>query len=209
MPALNPFLSDLGQRLLTRNKRQEKRDLLQWLGTLRLPPGTRVLDFGCGTGLFATTLQALGFAYTGFDPDAAAIEYARSRYAGPTFVSALADAAPLAPFDLVVANCCFHHIGDDALRHTTLPAIAGLMRPGATLLVLDVLPLGPDASLARRLYNLFEEGAHKRDAAHHERLLAERFTVCARATRRSFALSAAHPANPLYNDVIQLEARRR
>ena len=201
--------SDIAQRALTWNKRQQRRDLARWVGEIAPPPGGHVLDFGCGTGLFASTLQRLGFAYTGFDPDEAAIRYARRLYPRARFVSTFAAAAAAGPFDLVLANCCFHHIPDDALRQETLPAIAEVMHAGSALLLIDVLPLEPDASLLRRAYNVLELGSRKRTPEEFDHALAALFAIRSRRVRRSFVLSLETAANPLYNDVIVYTATLR
>jgi SAM-dependent methyltransferase len=206
---LRAFLSDAAQRLLTLNKLAEKQSLSSWLDRLMLPPGARLLDFGCGTGLFAPMLHGAGFRYVGYDPDPAVVAYASRRYHGPTFISQLEDAAAVAPFDVVLANCCFHHISDDELRDATLPAIAAMMHRASTFMLLDVLPLESGASAIRRLYNLFEQGARKRTPAELDRLLAGHFTVRSRRVRRSFLLSAAAAANPIYNDVVEFELALR
>jgi SAM-dependent methyltransferase len=196
------LLSDVGQRVLTANKRQQKRDLTAWLHELRLPADATLLDFGCGTGLFGRALAGAGVRYCGFDPDAAAIRYASRRYPELRFVAALDEATAAGPFDVVLANCCFHHIPDEALVSTTLPAIERMMHSRSMLLLVDVLPLARDASLVRRLYNGIEQGDRKRTAAELERLVAGRFALRSSRVRRSFAFSVA---NPIYNDLIALE----
>jgi len=201
-PAL---ISDVAQRLLTLNKLEERHALSDWLQRLHLRPGARILDFGCGTGLFATTLHNAGLKYYGFDPDADAVRYALQRYPGLTFVDRLEKAAAAAPFEAILANCCFHHISDDDLLNTTLPAIARMMHHDSVFMLMDVLPLEKDASMSRRIYNVFEQGAWKRTAPELERLLAGRFGIRSRRVRRSFFLSASFVVNPVYNHVIVYE----
>ena len=198
-------LNDVAQRLVTLNKLEQRRYLSSWLRRLELPAGATILDFGCGTGLLARTLHRAGLEYCGYDPDVAAIHYARRLYPELTFVSRLEEAAAAAPYDVVLANCCFHHITDQELLNTTLPAIARCMHRDSIFLMCDVLPLDPDASTVRRIYNTFEQGAAKRTASELERLIAGRFAVRSREVQRSFALSAALPANPFYNDVTVYE----
>jgi SAM-dependent methyltransferase len=197
--------SDVAQRLLTLNKLEERRALSAWVQRLHLRPGARILDFGCGTGLFAATLRDAGLTYCGFDPDADAVRYALHLYPGLTFVTRLEEAATAAPFDAILANCCFHHISDDDLLNTTLPAIAGMMQRDSVFMLMDVLPLEKDASMSRRIYNVFEQGASKRTASELERLLAGRFGIRSRRVRRSFLLSASFVVNPVYNEVIVYE----
>jgi 2-polyprenyl-3-methyl-5-hydroxy-6-metoxy-1,4-benzoquinol methylase len=199
------IVSDLAQRAITLNKHEQRQYLLEAVGRLHLRPGARVLDFGCGTGLFAGTLSGAGLDYYGFDPDAAAVHYAARIHPSLTFVSRLEDAAALSPFDAVIANCCFHHIDDEELGRQTLPAIAGLMREDARFLLIDVLPLERDASTIRRLFNVLEQGTHKRTGAQLEALLVGRFAIDARRVLRFFAFSASVPINPVFNDVIQFE----
>jgi SAM-dependent methyltransferase len=202
---LRALVSDVAQRVLTLNKREQRRELASRVRQLELPPGAAILDFGCGTGLFARTLQRCGLMYHGYDPDAAAIRYARRLYPDLTFTAGLEEAAAAAPYDLVLANCCFHHIPDGDLLQTTLPAIMRLMRPGSIFLLYDVLPLDRGASPVRRLYNILEQGTAKRTGAELERLLAGRFAVRSRRVQRSFAFSAAAALNPIYNDLILYE----
>lgn len=199
------IISDVAQRALTLNKLEQRRYLSASVRRLNLRSGARILDFGCGTGLFARTLHRAGLEYCGYDPDAAAVRYARRLYPGLTFVSRLEHAASAAPYDAVLANCCFHHIDDDGLLNTTLPAIARLMQRDSVFLLVDVLPLEKDASAIRRLFNRFERGASKRTGAELERLLAGRFVVRSQRIQRFFALSASVSANPVYNDVIQYD----
>ena len=198
-------MSDLAQRALTLNKLEQRRNLAASLRRLRLRPGASILDFGCGTGLFAPTVRDAGLRYRGYDPDAAAVRYASRRYPGLPFVSRLDQAATSAPYDIVLANCCFHHIGDTELLNATLPVIADLMHDQSVFVLIDVLPLETDASTVRRIFNRFEQGTFKRTVGELERLLAGRFVVRLKRIQRFFVLSAPSALNPLYNDVVQFE----
>jgi 2-polyprenyl-3-methyl-5-hydroxy-6-metoxy-1,4-benzoquinol methylase len=198
-------IGDLAQRAITLNKHQQRRSLIASLQRLQLRTGARILDFGCGTGLFAPALRDAGFDYCGYDPDIASVRYASRRYPSLRFVAGLEDAAASAPYDVILANCCFHHIADEELVSVTLPGIAGMMRRDSVFVLIDVLPLDARASAVRRVFNWFEQGSHKRTAGAFERLLAGRFLIRSHRTMRFFALSAATAANPVYNDVIQLE----
>ncbi len=63
------FANDLAQRVLTFNKLEQRKNLEKKLNALALPESGKILDFGCGTGLFAKTIMKLGFKYHGYDID--------------------------------------------------------------------------------------------------------------------------------------------
>jgi SAM-dependent methyltransferase len=105
---------DVAQRVISLNKLEQRRHLRERLRALALPEGALALDFGCGTGLFAPAFQAAGLRYVGYDIDPRLVGYARRLYGGARFVSIEEELRAAAPFDLIVANCSFHHIADDA-----------------------------------------------------------------------------------------------
>src|SRR5438309_1683945 len=107
-----PVVQDLAQRIVTGNKLDQRRHLATVLASLPPVSGAKVLDFGCGTGLFAGTIKQLGFRYYGYDVDAGVVEYAKKRYRGVELFHSFEDVRRHSPFDVIVANCCFHHIAD-------------------------------------------------------------------------------------------------
>src|ERR1700752_3815192 len=136
---LRAAFNDAAQRLLTGNKLQQRVAIER---RLRGMPGLRrgrVLDFGCGTGLFERPLRRLGFEYVGYDVDAALLSYAARLRPASTWVSDWRDAAALSPYDLILANCCFHHIPDAELQREVLSGISSVMRPGSVFFLIDVL----------------------------------------------------------------------
>ncbi len=64
-----------------------------------VPPGSRILDAGCGTGRVAIRLAELGYDCTGVDLDASMLEVARQRAPGLRWVQ-----ADLASLDLLAAG---------------------------------------------------------------------------------------------------------
>jgi SAM-dependent methyltransferase len=202
---LRALVNDVGQRLVTGNKRDQRACLAQRVRMLQLPTGSKVLDFGCGTGLFARPLVELGLRYVGYDIDPAFIAYAKRLRPSLTFVSRLDDASAVGPFDLVLSNCCFHHISDAEIKDSVLPGIAAMMHRTSVFMLIDVLPNEPGASLLRRAHARLEQGGTRRSADHLDRLLAGRFIARAKSTYPSFFLSLTTRLNPIHSNLINYE----
>lgn len=75
---------------------------VEWIGR-RLPKGARILDLGCGPGLYAERFAAGGFQVTGVDWSEVSIGYARSRRSTARYVLGDYRRVPLAEkFDAVL-----------------------------------------------------------------------------------------------------------
>jgi SAM-dependent methyltransferase len=200
--------NEVAQRVITGNKHQQRRFIADRVRQLTLADSAQVLDFGCGTGLFAPTLARLGLRYVGYDVDAGFVEYARRRRPQFTWLTSLADARQRAPFDLILANCCFHHIADDEIQDAVVPAITGMMHPRSVFLLIDILPPERGASMVRRLHGGVEQGDHRRELRDLDRLVAP-FEVQRRDTARWHTLPLATRMDPLVVDVAVFELRLR
>jgi SAM-dependent methyltransferase len=77
-------------------------------------PGTRVLDLGCGAGLFARAAADRGARVLGIDTDRAAVELAAREVAEAIFVVHDALDPPPGPFDVVAAVQLLMHVADPA-----------------------------------------------------------------------------------------------
>lgn len=203
------LISDVGQRAVSLNKLEQKHYFADRIRQLGVRPGSKVLDFGCGTGLFARTLSRLGLEYFGYDVDEGLLGYARRLRPWLRFMSSLDQARTLGPFDIIVANCCFHHIPDVELAASTLPDLARMMTPDSTLMLVDVLPLEAGASAVRRAYNLLEQGGFKRTADELDRLLTPRFTIRSKTIPRSNFLAWSSRFNPIYNNLVAYDLTLR
>lgn len=95
--------------------------------------GSRLLDVGCGAGLYVRQMAALGWQCTGVDISATAIENARRLSPGAEFYVGLAgDLEPDDRFDLISMHHVLEHL------HRPRQAIADChrhLRPGGRLVV--------------------------------------------------------------------------
>jgi len=160
MPLFYNRAIDLSQRLALR----------RWL---RVRPGTRVLDIGCGVGRWSLRLAGRGATVTGVDHSATMIAAARrragSRGLGEQCRFLVQDLATLdagAKYDLVLSVTVLQHILDaDALRASLQRMARHLDRDGR-LVLLEAAPARRSArcdsatfrARARRSYlELFEQ----------------------------------------------------
>ena len=123
--------------------------LVQFAG---FPPGSKVLDAGCGPGLVCEALLSAGYRVVGVDLSSEMIERARRRCANwgdqaeflqlSLFDPQLDD---LAPFDGALSRYVVHHVTDPL---AFVVRQARLLRPGGMLVINDHLT-DPDAAAAR------------------------------------------------------------
>lgn len=108
-----------------------RRRLRAWLRRLRLPPGARLLDVGCGAGLTLEVARELGLEALGVDaaPDRAA--EARARSGAVVHAGTLDDLpAALGLFDIVRCNQLVEHV---VSPRALLRAARARLAPGGAL----------------------------------------------------------------------------
>jgi 2-polyprenyl-3-methyl-5-hydroxy-6-metoxy-1,4-benzoquinol methylase len=134
MPAFYNGLTHAAQRLA----------LAKWL---RVAPGTRALDVGCGVGRWSRLLASRGVAVTGVDLSGAMIAEAerRAAKAGVAYRCRflVQDAAALdagGTFDLVLAVTVLQHILDPAALSAAVERMADHLAPGGRMILLEVAP---------------------------------------------------------------------
>ena len=134
MPAFYNGLTHLAQRLA----------LARWL---RVPPGTRVLDVGCGVGRWSRLLASRGAVVTGVDLSGAMIAEAERR-AAMAGVShrcrfLVQDAAALdagGTFDLVLAVTVLQHMLDPTALSAAVERMVDHLAPGGRMILLEAAP---------------------------------------------------------------------
>lgn len=97
--------------------------------------GKRVLDAGCGPGVYAEALLARGASVTSFDASDHMIEHARERLGPDADIRQIDMSQPLAmfdngQFDFVNAPLCFDYVED---WHTLFAEMRRVLKPGGAL----------------------------------------------------------------------------
>ncbi len=119
--------------------------------TAGLPPGYRVLEVGCGTGVVLRTLEQVcaGGRLLGVDLFEEGLRYARRRSSVPVIRADVGNLPFTPPFAVIGLFDVIEHLPDDV---GALRALLPLLGPGGTLLV--TVPAHP------ALWSYFDEAAH-------------------------------------------------
>lgn len=158
--------------------------LVQFAG---FPPGSRVLDAGCGPGLVSEALLSAGYHVVGVDLSREMIERAsqrlarwggRGRFHQRSLFEAYVDS--MAPFDGALSRYVVHHVTDPL---AFVSRQLQLLRPGGLLVINDHLT-DPDQAKARR----HEDIERARDHTHTSNLTGVLWSTCC-AERGSWRLS--------------------
>ena len=199
------LINDLLQRLVTFNKGPQRRHLSLLLTGLRLARGRRALDFGCGTALFAPVFTKHGLHYHGYDIDPRLLRYAARLYPECAFVSRAEDLSRAAPFDLIVANCCFHHIHDEPLA-AEVARVRDLLADDGVFLLIDLANDGAAPWLKRTLLKL-DQGVNMRSSAGYRQLLESAFVI----DQQTVWPQPFGPwgTNPLVLDLVIFQCRKK
>lgn len=194
------LVNDVAQRVLTLNKREQRAYLRGLMRATGYDRGARVLDFGCGTGLFARALAGNHSPYVGYDIDERLVRYASRLYPSLLFTHETEKVVRHGPYDYVLANCCFHHI-PDAQAAAALGFIARNLDQHGQFVMLDILAPGEGvpAPPLRRLFDLIERGSSLRRHPENVRLLASMFEVVRAEVIRTHLFSIK--PSPLYNNL--------
>jgi 2-polyprenyl-3-methyl-5-hydroxy-6-metoxy-1,4-benzoquinol methylase len=144
---------------------------------LRLGPGERLLDIGCGPAAIVDVLPA-GVEYDGFDVSETYIETARRRHGerGRFWAQRVSAAtvAQLPRFDAVLAFGVLHHLDDDEAAQLVDLAWQAL-RPGGRLVTYDPCFLDGQSPIARFLVRR-DRGQNVRRPEGYEAIVRGRFS---------------------------------
>jgi SAM-dependent methyltransferase len=147
---------------------------------LRLEPGCRVLDLGCGPGALVTHLPDSMGEYCGVDVNAAYIDAARTRWQGRpncTFVCQQmgSTSAPARDhYDVVVALAVLHHL-DDADAQRLFAVAHDALRSGGRVVTYDPVFVEGQSRVAQWLISR-DRGRAVRTVDGYRGLAATRFT---------------------------------
>jgi SAM-dependent methyltransferase len=150
-----------------------------------LPPGSRILELGCGPGTDAATFTTAGHHVTATDFVPAVIESNRERHAGLTnltFQEMRIDEPypfPDATFDAVYAHLTLHYYTHEKTRGI-IDEIHRVLKPGGLLLFACKSPADPaygkGTELEPGLFDFHGKVRHFFDPAYARTLLEPRFT---------------------------------
>ncbi len=154
------------------------RELRPWAGD-----GRRFLDLGCGTGEFAGEFPAE--RYVGVDPSVGYLRFAGGNRPGSFVAStgeqlALADAS----FDAALVCGVLHHLPDTIAR-AAMAELARVLKPGATVLVMEDIPPPAGQNPAGHLMHALDRGGHIRSEAEYRAVFGPAFSVERAYTIRS------------------------
>lgn len=143
---------------------------------LRLEPGMRVLDIGCGPGDIMSHLDP-SIDYTGVDLSAAYIDSARKTFGtrGRFLNESVTDLTLREPgsFDRVMANGLIHHLTDAEVQ-TLLDVAQRALKPGGWFVSIDGCFESGQSKIARFLLGN-DRGEHVRDRNAYLALIGEVF----------------------------------
>ena len=115
------------------NAHYDRPALLDLLGDVR---GLRVLDAGCGPGLYSEHLTGHGAQVVAIDASAPMVELARARLGDHAVVEQQTLGTPLSfaddSFDAVVCALTIHYVED---RHAALRELCRVLRPGGAMVM--------------------------------------------------------------------------
>ena len=138
--------------------------------------GARVLDLGCGSGLYAGLFGAQ--SYLGIDVSVRYVGFAHRGNTGHRF--GVMDVCNLAlqaqSIDKVFAVGLFHHLSDREAARTIAEA-RRVLRPDGRLVVVDLIPPVSAYDMLGKMLVKADRGRHVRSTEGYRRLLSVAFDI--------------------------------
>ncbi len=157
-----------------------------------LPPGTRILDAGGGTGILARIFDR-GHLYMCMDIDLARVRFAKDRGAYALVGDAARMPVGSESIDLVVLRAVSHHLTDGEFA-MMIDESRRVLKPGGRLLFLDAM--WAQSWLPGRLMWRIDQGSHPRTEAQMVKVLESNFELERRTTyavHHRYFLALARP----------------
>lgn len=113
-----------------------------------LPSGARVVDLGCGSGVFTNVLQQRGYRCSGVDLSPKLIAIAQASFPGIDFQTGDIERLPFADasFDGVLLSGVLHHLPE---RSRCAAEVFRILRPGGKFVAFDPNRMNPFMYLYR------------------------------------------------------------
>lgn len=135
-------LRNVGNRSLTPD---QNRDLIttkasivcHTLGLHGVRRGSRVLDAGCGAGVFTEMLQQAGFEMSGIDISRSAVAHAAKQGKASYQVATLSGFRPDRPFDVVLCLDVLFHVVEDGEWARSVANLAASVAPEGLLIFIE------------------------------------------------------------------------
>lgn len=154
------------------------RELRPWAGDSR-----RFLDLGCGTGQFAAEFP--GARYVGVDPATGYLRFA-SRNRPGSYLASSGEALAFTDgsFDAALVCGVLHHLPDPVAR-AAMAELVRVLRPGATVLVMEDIPPPDGQNPAGQLMHAIDRGGYIRTGVEYRAIFGPALSVERDYTLRS------------------------
>lgn len=144
----------------------------------------RVLDCGCGTGIYADLFPA--DKYIGIDISPEYIASARRRCPNHQFQALDATELPYSDhfFDSAIVSGVLHHL-DDPTALQVCAELCRVLKPGGRLLVWEDVPTRHSLNLVGKLVHQLDLGEYIRSSEAYQHLLTQHFEIQSTLAMRS------------------------
>ena len=154
---LNIFLHYILQ-FLTRSIEEEKRIIRTFILQRGISKNIRILDFGCGEGIFSATFgDANKIKYIGIDRDFNSIKFARElNRSAIFFVNDENICFKIKNFDFILLNNVLHHMTHNEIE-ILLSEIKRVLKENGVLIVTELAPRDQQKGIFFKIITFFEK----------------------------------------------------